>query len=113
MRSLLGAAGFEQVLELALGAMLADIRADLAEFGVEFDHWYSSASSRAAVPSSMRWPNWRRAVRCTTRTGQLVVSARQYGDDEDRVLVRANGQRTYFAPDIAYHLQKRERALRG
>jgi len=35
--------------------------------------------------------------------------ATQFGDDEDRVLVRANGQHTYFAPDIAYHLQKRER----
>jgi arginyl-tRNA synthetase len=37
--------------------------------------------------------------------------ASQFGDDEDRVLVRANGQHTYFAPDIAYHLQKCERGF--
>ena len=111
MRSLLGAAGFEQVLELALGAMLADIRADLAEFGVEFDHWYSERelTRSGAIEHALAELAARGAL--YDKDGAVWFRARQYGDDEDRVLVRANGQRTYFAPDIAYHLQKRERGF--
>jgi arginyl-tRNA synthetase len=59
----------------------------------------------------MRWQSLRRAARCIRKDGALWFRASQYGDDEDRVLVRANGQKTYFAPDIAYHLQKRERGF--
>jgi arginyl-tRNA synthetase len=111
MRSLIGAAGFEQVLELALASMLADIREDLAAFGVEFDQWYSErelvrsgAIERALAALEVRGALYR-------KDGALWFRASQYGDDEDRVLVRANGQQTYFAPDIAYHLQKRERGF--
>ena len=45
------------------------------------------------------------------KDGAVWFRSSRFGDDEDRVLVRANGQRTYFAPDIAYHLQKRERGF--
>jgi arginyl-tRNA synthetase len=111
MRMLLGADGFDVVLELALTAMLTDIREDLAAFGVEFDRWYSErelarsgAVERALAELEARGALYR-------KDGALWFRASQYGDDEDRVLVRANGQNTYFAPDIAYHLQKRERGF--
>jgi arginyl-tRNA synthetase len=111
MRSLLGDAGFNDVLELALAVMLADIREDLGAFGVEFDRWYSErelarsgAVERALAELEARGALYR-------KDGALWFRASQFGDDEDRVLVRANGQNTYFAPDIAYHLQKRERGF--
>jgi arginyl-tRNA synthetase len=109
MRALLGAGGFDQVLELALAAMLADIRDDLSAFGVEFDRWYSERelACSGAVEHALEQLEARGAL--YRKDGALWFRASQYGDDEDRVLVRANGQSTYFAPDIAYHLQKRER----
>jgi arginyl-tRNA synthetase len=111
MRELLGASGYESVQELALAAMLADIRDDLAAFGVEFDTWSSErALARAgAVERTLE----RLAARGHTYTkdGALWLRSSSFGDSEDRVLVRANGQKTYFAPDIAYHLDKRARGF--
>jgi arginyl-tRNA synthetase len=111
MRALLGAGGFDQVLELALAAMLADIREDLTAFGVEFDRWYSERelARSGAVEHALEKLEARAAL--YRKDGAVWFRASQYGDDEDRVLVRANGQKTYFAPDIAYHLQKRERGF--
>ncbi|MFI4867027.1 MAG: arginine--tRNA ligase [Steroidobacterales bacterium] len=111
MRTLLGADGFDQVFELALAAMLADIRDDLTAFGVEFDRWYSERelARSGAVEHALEQLEARGAL--YRKDGALWFRASQYGDDEDRVLVRANGQNTYFAPDIAYHLQKRERGF--
>ncbi|HEY4972157.1 MAG TPA: arginine--tRNA ligase, partial [Steroidobacteraceae bacterium] len=111
MRELLGDAGFDDVLELALSAMLSDIREDLAAFGVEFDRWYSERelARSGAVERALAELDARAAL--YRKDGALWFRASQYGDDEDRVLVRANGQNTYFAPDIAYHLQKRERGF--
>ncbi|MGA8706186.1 MAG: arginine--tRNA ligase [Steroidobacteraceae bacterium] len=109
MRSLLGADGFAFVLELSLEAMLADIRDDLSAFGVEFERWYSErelARSGAVEHAVAKLESRGQLYR---KDGALWFRASQFGDDEDRVLVRANGQPTYFAPDIAYHLQKRER----
>jgi arginyl-tRNA synthetase len=111
MRSLLGASGYQTVLELSLTTMLADIRDDLAGFGVEFDSWYSErelvrdgAVERALAALDARGQLYR-------RDGAVWFRSSHFGDDEDRVLVRANGQWTYFAPDVAYHLQKRERGF--
>jgi arginyl-tRNA synthetase len=111
MRALLGASGFEQVLEVSLSAMLTDIREDLAAFGVEFDCWYSERelARSGAVEHALEKLEARGAL--YRKDGAVWFRASQYGDDEDRVLVRANGQKTYFAPDIAYHLQKRERGF--
>ena len=107
-RALLGGE-FEQVLALALGAMLEDIRSDLTAFGVEFDRWYSERElvASGAVEHAIATLEQRGCL--YRKDGALWFRAMQFGDDEDRVLVRANGQHTYFAPDIAYHLQKRER----
>jgi arginyl-tRNA synthetase len=111
MREMLGAGGFDQVLELALSAMLADIREDLTAFGVEFERWYSERelTRSGAVERALERLEARGAL--YRKDGAVWFRASQFGDDEDRVLVRANGQKTYFAPDIAYHLQKRERGF--
>ncbi len=111
MRSLLGAGGFDQVLELSLAAMLGDIRDDLAAFGVEFDRWYSERELARSGAVEHALEKLAAAGTLYRKEGALWFRASQFGDDEDRVLVRANGQNTYFAPDIAYHLQKRERGF--
>jgi arginyl-tRNA synthetase len=111
MRALLGADGFDAVLALALAAMLGDIREDLTAFGVHFDRWYSERelARSGAVEHALQRLEARGAL--YRKDGAVWFRASQFGDDEDRVLVRANGQKTYFAPDIAYHLQKRERGF--
>jgi arginyl-tRNA synthetase len=109
-RALLGEDGFRRVVEHALAGMIADIRDDLAEMGVTFDRWYSerSLATSGAIDEALR----RLAANGHTyrKEGALWFRATAFGDDEDRVVERENGVRTYFASDIAYHLDKR---LRG
>ena len=110
MRALLGEEGFRAVVDHALSGMLADIREDLAEMGVGFDRWYSerSLAARGAIDEALK----RLETKGHTyrKDGALWFRATAFGDDEDRVVERENGVRTYFASDIAYHLDKR---LRG
>jgi len=111
MRVLLGAHGFAIVLELSLAAMLADIREDLAAFGVEFDSWYSERELVRSGAVERALGRLEAHEQLYRRDGATWFRSKAFGDDEDRVLVRANGQKTYFAPDMAYHLQKRERGF--
>src|SRR5579863_2701808 len=91
--------------------MLADIRDDLTAFGVEFDRWYSERElvRSGAIEHALAALEARGAL--YRKDGALWFRASQHGDSEDRVLVRANGQQTYFAPDLAYHLDKRARGF--
>ncbi len=110
MRELLGLEAFRAVAEHALAGMLADIREDLAAMGVTFDRWFSerSLATDGAIDEALK----RLAAQGNTyrKDGALWFRASAFGDDEDRVVERENGVRTYFASDIAYHLDKR---LRG
>ena len=110
-RDALGEAGFDQVLEHVLDAILTDIRDDLADFGVTYDEWYSerSLSTSGAVQRAL---SLLEANAVTYRKeGAVWFRATDYGDEKDRVVVRDNGRTTYFASDIAYHLHKRERGF--
>ncbi|MGH8206018.1 MAG: arginine--tRNA ligase, partial [Steroidobacteraceae bacterium] len=111
MRALLGAEAFEQIQQLALTMMLDDIRSDLAGFGVEFDRWYSERELTGSGAVERALEQLQAGGHLYRKDGALWFRASHFGDDEDRVLVRANGQLTYFAPDIAYHLHKRERGF--
>ncbi len=111
MRTLIGAAATQEVHQLALSQMLGDIREDLAEFGVHFDRWYSERELTDSGAVNRAILRLREAGHLYEKDGAVWFRASQFGDDEDRVLVRANGQHTYFAPDIAYHLQKCERGF--
>jgi arginyl-tRNA synthetase len=109
--ALLGAAAFRRVLELSLGDMLADIRADLGEFGVRFDHWTSERAFAESGAIDHALALLEAQGRLQRRDGALWFRATEFGDEKDRVVVRENGQKTYFASDIAYHLAKRERGF--
>jgi arginyl-tRNA synthetase len=110
-RELIGADGFREVLELSLAEMLADIRNDLQEFGVVFDRWYSerSLSDSGAIDRALQ--KLEAQGRLYRQEGAVWFRATEFGDEKDRVVVRENGQKTYFASDIAYHLEKREQGF--
>jgi arginyl-tRNA synthetase len=112
MSALIGESARSEIHELALAIMLADMRQDLADFGVEFDSWASERdlARSGAVEHAIETLQAKGAL--YSKDGALWFRATQYGDDEDRVLVRSNGIKTYFAPDIAYHLQKCERGFK-
>jgi arginyl-tRNA synthetase len=108
-KELLGADGFHQAFDLALGDILADIRDDLAEFGVRYDEWFSerSLSDNGAIDHALDLLRSNGVV--YEKDGAEWFRATDFGDEKDRVVVRENGLKTYFASDIAYHLNKRER----
>lgn len=111
-RELIGEAGFRQVLDLSLALMLADIRGDLAEFGVLFDHWTSERAVAEGGAIDHALAVLESQGRLERKEGALWFRASEFGDEKDRVVVRENGQRTYFASDIAYHLAKCERGFK-
>jgi arginyl-tRNA synthetase len=110
-RELIGAGGFRQVLELSLEAMLSDIREDLGEFGVSFDQWVSERALAESGAIDHALGVLEAQHRLYRREGAVWFRATEFGDEKDRVVVRENGQKTYFASDIAYHLNKRERGF--
>jgi len=110
MKALIGN-GYDAVLELSLAAMLADIRADLAEFGVEFEQWYSERALGSSGAIDRALAQLEAQGNLYRKDGATWFRASAFGDDEDRVLTRANGQHTYFAPDLAYHFDKRQRGF--
>jgi arginyl-tRNA synthetase len=110
-RELLGAPGFGRVLGLSLVAMLDDIRNDLAEFGVLFNRWVSERELAASGAIDHALAVLGEQGRLYRQEGAFWFRASEFGDEKDRVVVRENGQKTYFASDIAYHLEKRERGF--
>jgi arginyl-tRNA synthetase len=110
-KSLLGQDGFRQAFDLALGDILADIRDDLAEFGVRYDCWFSERSLADDGAIDHALDLLRRNGVVYEKDGAQWFRATDFGDEKDRVVVRENGARTYFASDIAYHLHKRERGF--
>lgn len=110
-RGLIGEAAWQRVLALALGAMLDEIRDDLAGLGVRFDRWTSERDFTAGGAIDRALDRLRAKDLLYVKDGATWFRATQFGDDEDRVVVRENGVKTYFASDIAYHLDKRERGF--
>jgi arginyl-tRNA synthetase len=110
-KALLGADGFAHAFDLALRDILADIRGDLEEFGVRYDCWFSerSLAENGAIEHALDL--LRRNGVVYEKDGAQWFRATDFGDDKDRVVVRENGLKTYFASDIAYHLNKCERGF--
>ncbi len=109
MRSLLGDNGFLLVFDRGLNDILDDIKADLAEFGVEFDVWFSELSVQDTIPDVIAKLD--RAGHLYKKDGATWFRTSAFGDEKDRVVVRENGQSTYFASDIAYINNKIERGF--
>jgi len=110
-RGLIGDAAFNRVLKFSLDGILADIRTDLAEFRVTFDRWFSeqTLSDSGAIDAALE--TLKQAGHAYLKDGALWFRSTTFGDEKDRVMVRENGLKTYFASDIAYVLNKRERGF--
>jgi len=102
---------YEVIHCFALEVQLADCRSDLAEFGVTFDQWYSERSlyDSGRVERALKRLEERGHV--YEQDGAKWFRSSSYSDEKDRVVRRENGQYTYFASDIAYHLDKFERGF--
>ncbi|MGM0564661.1 MAG: arginine--tRNA ligase [Pseudomonadota bacterium] len=108
-RQLLGEARYRQVFDAGLDAIIADIRDDLGEFGVHYDKWFSERSLVDSGAVDRAVEKLREAGHLYEDRGALWFRSTTFGDEKDRVVIRDNGVPTYFASDIAYHMQKLER----
>jgi arginyl-tRNA synthetase len=108
---LLGADGFDRVRQQALDSIRDDIEDDLAEFGVTFDRWFSEQSLTKSHRIDDALAVLEERGMLYEKDGATWFRASDFGDEKDRVVVRENGAKTYFASDIAYHFDKRERGF--
>jgi arginyl-tRNA synthetase len=102
---------FRLVLDTALEAILGDIKQDLEGFGVVYQNWFSERSLMdndylAKTLKTLEDKDW-----IYQKNGAKWFRSTKLGDEKDRVVVRYNGQMTYFASDIAYHMNKFERGF--
>ncbi len=89
--------------------MRARIEATLERFGVRFDVWSSERALHEAGAVTKMVERLREAGHVFERDGAVWLRTTEFGDDKDRVLIRSDGQPTYFAADVAYHADKLER----
>ncbi len=105
-KHLLGTDNYQLVFKAGLNNILDDIRQDLEEFGVPYDNWYSeqTLADRGLIDKAVE--QLQMAGHVEERNGALWFLSTKFGDEKDRVIIRDNGQATYFASDIAYHMDK-------
>ncbi len=108
-RKLLGEARYQETFDLGLTTILDNIRRDLEEFGVRYDEWFSERSLTGNGSVQTAIERLKASGHVYEKGGALWFRSTDFGDEKDRVVVRENGQTTYFASDIAYHMNKLER----
>ena len=102
---------YSLVFDQGLNEITDNIRRDLAEFGVEFNNWYSERSLHKSGEMDKAIKTLESNGFLYEKEGATWFRSTDFGDEKDRVLVRDNGQTTYFASDIAYHLDKLDRGF--
>ena len=100
---------YKKVFDLSINNILSGIRDDLTEFGVEYQQWFSEQSLVDSGLSQTTVKSLQESGNIYKKDGALWFKTTDFGDEKDRVVVRDNGVHTYFASDIAYHLEKFER----
>jgi len=110
-KELLGEDGFDRMRQQSLDSIRDDIEDDLAEFGVTFDRWFSEQSLTKSHRIDDALAVLEERGMLYKKDGATWFRAMDFGDEKDRVVVRENGAKTYFASDIAYHFDKRERGF--
>jgi arginyl-tRNA synthetase len=91
--------------------MLQGLRESLARFRVEFDVWFSERTMHESGEVDAALRTLREQGHVYDADGAVWLRTTDFGDDKDRVLVRSNGEKTYFAADAAYYLDKRGRGF--
>lgn len=110
-QNLLGEYDYHTVFEAGLESILNDIADDLADFGVQYQEWFheSELVSQKLIENGVE--RLRKANTLFEKDGATWFKATDFGDEKDRVVVRENGNHTYFAADVGYHLNKFERGF--
>ena len=99
------------VRSIAYRAQMDDIKETLAAFGVHFDVYFSEEGLHAAGAVEQAVDRLREQGHVYDDGGAVWLRTTDFGDDKDRVLIRANGEPTYFASDAAYYLSKKDRGF--
>jgi arginyl-tRNA synthetase len=102
---------YQAIYDLGLENIVADMREDLAEFGVHYDNWFSERQFTGTGIIEKLIERLRASGYISEKEGAIWFRSTELGDSKDRVLVRSNGQLTYFANDVAYHLTKFDRGF--
>ena len=110
-KDLLGPDAYKKVFDAGLDQILGEIRKDLADFGTEYDEWFSERSLMESGMVEKAIAELKEAEMLYQQDGAWWFKSTAFGDEKDRVVVRDNGQTTYFASDIAYHLNKFQRGF--
>ncbi|MEI6708971.1 MAG: arginine--tRNA ligase [Methylococcales bacterium] len=110
-KTLLGFEHYRAVFQVGLQGILQDIKADLSEFGVNYQCWFSEQQLMDDGSVEKALARLRAGGYLYEQDGATWFASSQLGDEKDRVVVRENGQYTYFASDIAYHHNKLERGF--
>jgi arginyl-tRNA synthetase len=97
--------------EAAYAVQLAEQQAQLENFRTHFDVWFSERSLHASSAVAENIEKLRGEGHLFDMDGALWMRTTDAGDDRDRVLIRSNGELTYFASDTAYYLDKRARGF--
>jgi arginyl-tRNA synthetase len=110
-KRLLGDIRYRYIFDLGLNTILDHIRADLASFGINYEEWYSERGLTEKGSVNKAIERLREAGHIYEKEGALWFRSSDFHDEKDRVVQRDNGQTTYFASDIAYHMEKLERGF--
>jgi arginyl-tRNA synthetase len=110
-QQLLGEESYRLIFQKALGTILEHNRHDLEQFGVVYDEWFCESSLTTNKTVIKAIEQLESAGHTYKQDGALWFRSSTFGDEKDRVIKRENGQFTYFASDIAYHLNKLERGF--
>ena len=91
--------------------LLAEQKQVLSSMGVPFDNWFSEKKLHAEGSVKRALELLKKNGAIEEKDGAVWFKSTLYGDDKDRVIIRENGEPTYFAADIAYHENKLERGF--
>lgn len=110
-KTLLGTSLYRDFFQIGLNDILEDIKVDLNEFGVDYQQWFSERQLMDDGSVEKALDRLRTAGYLYEHEGATWFASSKLGDEKDRVVVRENGQYTYFASDIAYHMNKLDRGF--
>ncbi len=110
-KTLLGTVGYRDIFQAGLNNILADIKSDLQEFGVDYQYWFSEQQLMDDGSVEAALGRLQVSGHLYEKDGATWFASSNLGDEKDRVVRRENGQYTYFASDIAYHMNKLDRGF--
>ena len=103
---------WSSIRKVSLDQVLSSIEKDLKNFDVTFDNWFLESSllgEDSMISSVVQKLDQNNLI--DERDGNTWFKSSDFGDDKDRVLIRADGRQTYFASDVAYHKDKLDRGF--